>query len=57
MEYSILDVVALRAGLSNGSDWTFGAGVNLFKQRLSLDFAYALHDLGGSYLLGLTYRR
>ena len=48
--------MALRAGLSDASDWTFGAGVNLFKQRFSLDFAYLLHHLGGSYMLGLTYR-
>lgn len=55
IEYIIMDRVVLRGGLTRGKAG-FGAGVNLFKERACIDFAYLFHDLAGTYQLGLSYR-
>lgn len=56
LEYTIAKVVSVRVGLESLRRFTFGAGVSLFKQRLTVDFAYLTHHLSGSYLAGVSWR-
>jgi hypothetical protein len=56
LEYLIAERVALRVGTSQANFLTFGGGVLLLKQTLAIDFAYLLHDLAGTYQVGLGYR-
>jgi hypothetical protein len=55
-EYCIARRVSLRVGLESFRRFTFGAGLALLHESLVVDFAYLTHQLGGSYLVGLTYR-
>jgi hypothetical protein len=55
LEYTIMNRVALRAGLSQGKI-NFGAGLKLFSNRAGLDFAYTIHQLAGTYQVSMMYR-
>ncbi|HEX3019116.1 MAG TPA: hypothetical protein VHP36_02395 [Chitinispirillaceae bacterium] len=54
LEYIIMNRVEIRCGLTKGKVG-LGAGVNLFNQRSSIDFAYVFHELAGTYQLGISY--
>ena len=56
LEYLIAQRLALRVGLRNGLLWSFGGGLNVWNQRLALDFSYETHELGGTPSLALSYR-
>lgn len=55
-EYLISDRVAIRVGTSQENRFTFGAGISFLKQRMTVDFAYLLHELAGTYQVAGVYR-
>lgn len=55
LEYEIMNRVTVRGGITKGKAG-FGAGVNLFKERAAVNFAYVIHELAGTYQLGLSYQ-
>jgi len=55
LEYVIADRVSLRIGASQTNYFTFGGGVSFLKRALTVDFAYLLHELAGTYQVSLTY--
>ncbi|HMA64742.1 MAG: hypothetical protein ACM31E_00180 [Fibrobacterota bacterium] len=55
LEYTIMNRLALRAGLTQGKV-NFGAGLLLFSNRAGVDFAYTTHELAGTYQVSLLYR-
>ncbi len=64
IEYLIKEIFAIRVGgnfqnpaSSAEQKFAFGCGVNLFRNALSIDASYALHELAATYQIGLTYRR
>jgi hypothetical protein len=54
IEYTIMQTVALRAGYS-GTNFGFGGGVYLFGGNAGIDFAYLVHELGGTYQVAVQY--
>ncbi|MBD3420927.1 MAG: hypothetical protein GF398_12475 [Chitinivibrionales bacterium] len=54
-EYLIRNIVAVRIGTSRINPVTFGAGLNLFDQHFSMNFAYLYHELAGTYQLSIGY--
>jgi hypothetical protein len=54
LEYLIRNIVAIRAGLTQGK-FSFGGGIAPL-ESLSFDFSYAISDLPGSYAVSLRYR-
>lgn len=56
LEYTIMQIVALRCGYAQGRRFSFGAGLALFKQRAGIDFAYMKHSLPGTYQFSLSYK-
>jgi hypothetical protein len=55
VEYTIMNTLILRAGMNN-SNYSLGAGLNLFKNRGSIDFSYINHELAGTVMMSATYR-
>jgi hypothetical protein len=56
LEYTVYKRVTLRIGTSPQNYFTFGAGMLLFNQACAIDFAYLLHELAGTYQVGVSYR-
>jgi hypothetical protein len=56
LEYKVMNVFAVRVGHSAVNAWTFGCGINMFKNKVALDFAYLSHELAPTYQLSVTYR-
>lgn len=54
-EYGVMNRLALRVGLSNEKK-TFGAGLQILSNKVSLDFAYIMHQLAGTYQISMMYR-
>jgi hypothetical protein len=64
IEYLIKEIFAIRVGgnfqnpaASAEQKFAFGCGVNLFRNSLSIDASYALHELAATYQIGMTYPR
>jgi hypothetical protein len=55
LEYTILNTVAIRTGVSQGK-FNLGAGLNLFSDRAGFDFAYTRHEIAGTYQVSLFYK-
>jgi hypothetical protein len=55
LEYIIMNRLAFRAGVSQDK-FNFGAGLQLFSNRVGLDFAYTIHQLAGTYQISMMYR-
>lgn len=55
LEYTIMNRVALRAGVAQGKV-SFGAGLKLFSNKAGVDFAYIRHELNETYQVSLLYR-
>ncbi len=55
LEYSIMNTLSLRAGLSQGT-YSLGAGLDLFNRSAGVDFCFLSHEIGGTYKMSVTYR-
>jgi hypothetical protein len=55
-EYTIFDRVALRIGVGLPNIISFGGGMYLFERSFAIDFAYLVHELAGTYQLGISYQ-
>ena len=55
-EYTIFDRVALRIGVGLPNAVSFGGGMYLFDRSFTVDFAYLVHELAGTYQLGISYQ-
>lgn len=59
LEYTIHRKVALRVGAPTLGEvpqrMAFGAGIYLWEETATIDFAYMVHELAGTYQLGIGY--
>jgi hypothetical protein len=54
LDYNIYKIVSIRAGIDDIKRIHFGAGLNLFSQRVPVDFAYMISgDLPGTYSMSV----
>jgi hypothetical protein len=56
VEYTIMNTLALRAGLGGGGGYSMGAGLILFNGRAGADLCYLNHELAGTVMMSVTYR-